>query len=855
MSLLLDRDLRSLLLQALGAALGRDPSWSPRDPVLGGILEFLARRLEEAREVSEALPSKVLLHLYSLLGVGVPDPEPARTVVALRISEHAPEPLVLERGLAVAAGEISFETEEEILALPGGFSAAYLYLPGENYLAEVGTILRGEELDPEDLPPGRRFAFRVRFSREILSPGQRFALQFTEPPGGLALFAEGKNGRRPLRPEKGYFSLPRDLLPLEDTRGKYFYLYGESTHPVPGEEFFLLPGPRRITHIFCGDRPLEPEEPLFLGALSLGPRIYAPEEAQEHLALRNPLGQPPLPGASLYLGGFWLLPGTRCRIETHGIRLADLSWEYFDGETWKALSLRNREILLPGDLAPTEVNRVWARWIRIRYQGPFVPPDEGRSPDYYLSFSFFLAGGSFSPEEIQISNLGEKGDSFPQRAPEHGLSPKEAALYLRLENPCSGGPVSLYFAGEAPEEILQRVEVSTASGFRAVSFRDTTRRLRGPGFLYLYLPEDFSPRTLFGEEGAWVRLVLRGEVFRRSRIEGLYLNALPVREGEGLRFLSRSTGQPGQTLQLKPLAGRVRVQVNGRSWRVVDDLRPFGPGDEVVELDPEEGRLRFGDGVHGAIPKRGAVIQVDYLSHHGDRGNLPAGSLQEVVSPPPFVEGVHQIEAAVGGRTRVPPETLLEQLPAGLRHRYRALTRNDLEDLLSQIEGIKRLLPEILGSTLLLYVLPRAEDPSPRISRGLEERIRERLAGALPLTLGDLEIRDPIYVPVEVKARLILEPGVSLRRALSLAQDKLRNFLHPVQGNFDRQGFPFGQFPYFSDFYRLLHQIPAIRAVKELEVSVRVGKETRPYLQGHPPVLPRGALPTPGEILLEGETE
>ncbi len=855
MSPILDRDLRSLLHQALGAALGKAPSWSPRDPVLGGILEFLAHRLEEVREVSEALPSKALLHLYSLLGVGVPDPEPARTVVVLRISDHAPEPLVLERGLTVAAGEISFETEEEILALPGGFSAAYLYLPGKNYLAEVSILLHGEGLDPEDLPPGRRFTFRVRFSREILSPGQRFTLQFTEPPGGLALFAEGKNGRRPLRPEKGYFSLPRDLLPLEDSRGKYFYLYGESTHPVPGEEFLLLPGPRRITHIFCGDRPLEPEEPLLPGAFGPGSRIYAPEEAQEHLALRNPFGQPPLPGTSLYLGGFWLLPGTRCQIEAHGVHPRDLSREYFDGETWKALPLRNGEILLPEDLAPTEVNRVWARWIRIRYLGPFVSPGESRIPDYYLGFSFFLAGGAFPPEEIKISNLGEEGDSFPQRAPEHGLSRGEAALYLRLEKPYSGGPVSLYFAGEAPEEILQRAEVSTASGFRTVSFRDTTRGLRGPGFLYFYLPEDFSARTLFGEEGAWIRLVLKEGVFWRSRIEGLYLNALPVREGEDLRFLARSTGQPDQELQLKPLAGRVRVQVGGRSWRVVDDLRPFGPGDEVVELDPEEGRLRFGDGVHGAIPGRGAVIRVDYLSHHGNRGNLPAGSLQEVVSPPPFVEGVHQLEAAVGGRTRVPLEALLEQLPAGLRHRYRALTRSDLEDLLAQVEGIKRLLPEVLGTTLLLYVLPRAEDPSPRVSQGLEERIRERLAGSLPLTLGSLEIRDPVYVPVEVKARLIIEPGISLRRVLSLARDRIRDFLHPVRGNFDRQGFPFGHFPYFSDFYRLLHQIPAVRAVKELEVNARVGREPRPYLRGRPPVLPRGALPTPGEILLEGETE
>ncbi len=853
-------DTETTLKEALKAALERE--WARDDPVLEGMLRFLARRLEEARAATERLPQKTLIHLYSLLGVKAPDPKAARAVVVFDVSEKTKEPLVLEKGLSLAAGELTFETEEEIWALPGGWSRLFFYVPSEILLLRLEEILPEKPATPGALPSSGRFTFRARFPLEVLAPEEKFDLAFVAPAGGIALFAEGKNGKRPLHRQENLFSLPRDLLPLEDEKGKYFIISGESHRPISSAQILLKPGPKRITHLFAGDRPLARHTPVFFfkrTSLDLRtdffevlPRIYPVfEKDQEHFAVKNPFGTPPVPGVSFFIGGFWLLPGTRCQIESP-FPASALSWEYFDGKSWKPLKLENREAILPDDLAPTVVNQVFARWLRIRYVGPFQPSPEKAPSDYYLNVSVFMADQSFVPEEIKVSNLGEESESLPQKVPDHGLSPKEAALYLCLKKPYSGGPVTLYFRGKAPRETLKRLEVSTASGFEALAFEDTTHRLKGPGFLRFYLPESFSFRKLFGEEGAWLRLVLTKEEAQKIQIEGLYLNAVTVREGQSLRLRAKATGKPGEEFSLKPLVGKARVSVGGKVWQIVDDLSLYGPEEEVAELDPQTGRLVFGDGVHGKVPERDALIEVHYVSHHGDRGNVPAWSIKELVSPLPFMEGVRQPEAAVGGKTEVQEKLLLRRLPQIMRHRQRATTSSDLENLLGELEEIKRLHFAFAGERLILYVLPQAEDLAPRVSQGLREKIQEKLSPALPLTLSAFEVQDPLYVPIHLKADLVISHGVALKKALTLAQEALRRFLHPVKGNFQGEGFPFGRLPYLSDFYRLLQGLPVVRAVRKMEIYARVGEDFRPYREGRPPQLPLYVLPTPGEISLKG---
>jgi hypothetical protein len=61
------------------------------------------------------------------------------------------------------------------------------------------------------------------------------------------------------------------------------------------------------------------------------------------------------------------------------------------------------------------------------------------------------------------------------------------------------------------------------------------------------------------------------------------------------------------------------VAVDGDRWTYVARLDDFGPGDRVFALDPE-GRVVFGDGVHGQRPAPGSRIA--YRSGVGADGNV-----------------------------------------------------------------------------------------------------------------------------------------------------------------------------------------------------------------------------------------
>lgn len=52
--------------------------------------------------------------------------------------------------------------------------------------------------------------------------------------------------------------------------------------------------------------------------------------------------------------------------------------------------------------------------------------------------------------------------------------------------------------------------------------------------------------------------------------------------------------------------------VDPRSWLRVDDLHTASPSDSVFQVDWESGRIRFGDGIHGAIPPASTDFEYDY---------------------------------------------------------------------------------------------------------------------------------------------------------------------------------------------------------------------------------------------------
>ncbi len=80
---------------------------------------------------------------------------------------------------------------------------------------------------------------------------------------------------------------------------------------------------------------------------------------------------------------------------------------------------------------------------------------------------------------------------------------------------------------------------------------------------------------------------------------------------------SVSSGRPAQRFYVyyPPVVPRSQtVMVDGRVWAPVRSFASYGPHARVYTFTPADGRLTFGDGHHGAVPPRGAVVTASYES-------------------------------------------------------------------------------------------------------------------------------------------------------------------------------------------------------------------------------------------------
>lgn len=122
-----------------------------------------------------------------------------------------------------------------------------------------------------------------------------------------------------------------------------------------------------------------------------------------------------------------------------------------------------------------------------------------------------------------------------------------------------------------------------------------------------------------------------------------------------------------ERVEVLPILGRDPLELGrAESWRRVERLE--GAGRAAVYRVTPDGRLRFGDGVNGAIPPAGSVVRVGYVSGPHDGFVAFARKMKEV--DPTILVG------SAAAATEIPPEAAgaVDFLAANV---YSPLGRND----------------------------------------------------------------------------------------------------------------------------------------------------------------------------------
>ena len=420
--------------------------------------------------------------------------------------------------------------------------------------------------------------------------------------------------------------------------------------------------------------------------------------------------------------------------------------------------------------------------------------------------------------------------------------------------------------------------------------RDQTANLTVTGTIEFLAPPDFAAHDAFGREAWWLRVRWdAGDYDAYPRIRRLLLNTAMATQavtivGEALGSSDGGANQVFTTTRAPILAGQ-RLEVREPEAPTGDELKAVidSAGPDAVKIVPDSagrpgeiwvawqevmdfyasdarsrhyaldritGEASFGDGQNGMIPPAGTanIRMASYRSGGGVRGNRPAGAIVQLKTTIPYVDKVINAIDASGGADAESLDALLARAPMEIRHRHRAVTAEDYEDLVrAAAPDVARVLcvpnrdldadptdrvPPVLGNVSVIIV-PDSANAQPQPSLELIRRVQQFISGCCPVTANVLVV-GPLYLRVDVEAEIGLSSLEGAGTVAAKVQDALAAFLHPLTGGLDQKGWAFGREPHRSDIYGVIERIPEVDHIRVLTVSaieaLRGTRETRRFL-------------------------
>jgi hypothetical protein len=451
----------------------------------------------------------------------------------------------------------------------------------------------------------------------------------------------------------------------------------------------------------------------------------------------------------------------------------------------------------------------------------------------------------------------------------------------------SGRPLSLYVGivntakdwttenGPLNELAAVSWEYWNGSAWTKAAVQDDTLGFMRPGLIRVLTPNDFSIRREFGIKRYWLRVRRIGSLSTldpylrflclnttiASQTQTVLAESLGSSSGEPAQSFTtlRAPVLPGQSLEIREptmplqreqtlvkedegddaIACRTNPSTHADEiwirWHEVPNFYGSGPRDRHYVMDHKTGRITFGDGTSGLIPPRlvGNIRMACYRTGAGASGNKAAGSIKQLRSALPYIQKVENPEAATGGADTETVPDMLARAPQEIRHRFRAVTEEDFEDLakiaspevsrakcvalhdLSKDPDARHRHPGIIS----LIVAPRSSDPKPDLTVDLMNRVATFL-DQCRAPVGQLILVAPDYVRVDVNAEVTVSSIEAATNVQREAVQALQRFLHPSTGGWDGSGWEFGHAPKHSDIHALLRNTPGLSHVRRVNLTL-----------------------------------
>ncbi len=527
----------------------------------------------------------------------------------------------------------------------------------------------------------------------------------------------------------------------------------------------------------------------------------------------------------------------------------------------------------PSDIAPSEVGGRLGWFIRARVdRAGFATDAEARLGARSVLLGFT---NEVRPWEKCISEnystfeVHPVGDSF---TPFYINKDQDPAFYLcfdRHPHP-SNEPYQLFLdvvpqkvdpedeavihARGAQMEWEYKASDEAADGWKALEIvNDGTEQFSHEGILKFLSPKDWKKSMEFQQSGYWLRVRWKiAEYLHPPTLRRVLLNGVQVEQAiQEESVLGSSNGLSDQTFRVRAVmfdvqevlvresnissdeeAARLRKKAKLEvekaddgcwvRWEKVENFLYSKEHDRHYTVDLGEGTFEFGDGCHGSIPPQGSNnVKARYRVTHGSRGNVGSGTITVLEASLPQVKGVQNVHPASGGSDREDIEQAKLRGPWEMRHRDRAVTRDDFVELAKKASPLvsKAQCFTEQNGIIRMVIVPKDEDRKPQPSQRLIRDVSAYLK-ARSLINSRLAVEGPIYELIDVEIDVVLKPMFSgpfsdVERQI---RDALHRFVHPLTGMADGSGWPMGRALYRSELYYRLEILEPIDYVDRLAI-------------------------------------
>ena len=247
-----------------------------------------------------------------------------------------------------------------------------------------------------------------------------------------------------------------------------------------------------------------------------------------------------------------------------------------------------------------------------------------------------------------------------------------------------------------------------------------------------------------------------------------------------------------------------------------------------------EGGGNFEERQYGKIPPKGwEIYMVSYRTGGGAKGNVREKTLEKLMISLPYIRAVTNYKKAEGGAEADSLERAVMKVPGWLRTGDRAVTREDFETLIKQVEGVP------LARTCCLKVddtnrgqvtvlgIPQLE-PGIDLSCGMKakdfqienkEKLEEYLNDRTLLGTR-VEVSEPTYVRIGARVTL----GIETREARDIEEKvkavkiALYQLLHPIFGGLEGKGWEFDRAVRSADIATCCQRVPDVLYIENVQL-------------------------------------